>query len=311
MISNFILVEILCQILMSIQIFFKIQNPSFSWLSVTTVLKFKLIALPAPTEADGPDTIGWGGTSTCQFSIKRAYNLLTQNQSSVEGDWKILWSWKGPHRIQTFMWLVAHNRILTNYRRSRWGVGISPTCPVVGMQMRLSFMCFVTAWHLFRYGLDLFLRIGKLIFFLLLIAEIGFSKTLVKNAMEFLSLHGKQLSWQPVGIYGLGETNQFLKKDSKDQLIHLMLSKITSGPLKKVLKIICKSTLNLRIPCILDGRCQLMVGWNSIVMEHVKVMGSLQVAVDFFVNLMGNELKDLVAKLEHVTRYMLRCGASI
>jgi hypothetical protein len=46
----------------------------------------KVIALPAPAEADGPDTIGWGGTSTCQFSIKRAYNLLTQNQSSVEGD---------------------------------------------------------------------------------------------------------------------------------------------------------------------------------------------------------------------------------
>jgi hypothetical protein len=79
----------------------------------------KVIALPAPAEADGPDTIGWGGTSTCQFSIKSAYNLLTQSQYSVEGDWKILWSWKGSHCIQTFMWLVAHGRILTNYRRSR------------------------------------------------------------------------------------------------------------------------------------------------------------------------------------------------
>jgi ribonuclease HI len=92
----------------------------------------KVIALPAPIEADGPDNIGWGGTSTQQFSVKSAYNSLLRNQPSVEGDWKVLWRWRGPHRIQTFMWLVAHGRILTNYCRSRWGTGISPTCPCCG-----------------------------------------------------------------------------------------------------------------------------------------------------------------------------------
>jgi len=92
----------------------------------------KVIALPAPIEADGPDNIGWGGTSTQQFSVKSAYNSLLRNQSNVEGDWKGLWRWRGPHRIQTFMWLVAHGRILTNYRRSRWRTGISPTCPCCG-----------------------------------------------------------------------------------------------------------------------------------------------------------------------------------
>jgi len=39
---------------------------------------------------------------------------------------------KGPHKIQTFMWIAAHERLLTNYRRSRWGSGISPMCPTYG-----------------------------------------------------------------------------------------------------------------------------------------------------------------------------------
>jgi hypothetical protein len=41
----------------------------------------------------------------------------------ILGDWSSIWNWKGPHKIQTFMWLAVHGRLLTNYRRSRWGWG--------------------------------------------------------------------------------------------------------------------------------------------------------------------------------------------
>lgn len=74
----------------------------------------------------------WRETSTHQFTVKSSYNLLFQDQSTVDGDWKMLWGWRGPHRIQTFMWLVAFGRILTNYRRSRWRTGVSPACPCYG-----------------------------------------------------------------------------------------------------------------------------------------------------------------------------------
>ncbi|PNX64704.1 ribonuclease H, partial [Trifolium pratense] len=30
------------------------------------------------------------------------------------------------------MWIAAHERLLTNYRRSRWGIGVSPICPSCG-----------------------------------------------------------------------------------------------------------------------------------------------------------------------------------
>jgi len=89
----------------------------------------QILALPTLSDFDGPDTVGWGGTNPLQFTVQSAYNLQQETSLAVGGDWKTLWNWKGPHRIQTFIWLDAHGRILTNYRRSKWGVGISPTCP--------------------------------------------------------------------------------------------------------------------------------------------------------------------------------------
>ncbi|PNX66909.1 ribonuclease H, partial [Trifolium pratense] len=74
------------------------------------------------------DSIGWGGTTTRDFTVQSAYVSQSARGQTIEGDWKALWGWKGPYRIQTFMWIAAHERLLTNYRRSKWGVGISPTC---------------------------------------------------------------------------------------------------------------------------------------------------------------------------------------
>jgi hypothetical protein len=92
----------------------------------------QLVAIPAPKETDGPDSLGWIGTNTRQFTVQSAYYLQRGNYIPIAGNWKNLWNWKGPHRIQTFMWIAAHERLLTNYRRSRWGNGIAPTCPACG-----------------------------------------------------------------------------------------------------------------------------------------------------------------------------------
>jgi hypothetical protein len=89
---------------------------------------FQVLAIPAPMDIDGQDTIGWGGTNTRNITVKSAYDNQNTRTQPIVGDWKALWSWKGPYRIQTFMWMAAHERLLTNFRRSRWGVGASPTC---------------------------------------------------------------------------------------------------------------------------------------------------------------------------------------
>jgi len=61
------------------------------------------MAILAPKETDGPDSIGWTETNTRHFNIRSAYNLQRERNYSIDGNWKILWSWKGPHIIQTFM----------------------------------------------------------------------------------------------------------------------------------------------------------------------------------------------------------------
>ena len=34
----------------------------------------QILVLPTPSNFDGPDTVGWGGTSTLQFNVQSAYN---------------------------------------------------------------------------------------------------------------------------------------------------------------------------------------------------------------------------------------------
>ncbi|GAU42748.1 hypothetical protein TSUD_77850 [Trifolium subterraneum] len=94
----------------------------------TLLVRDVVLAIPAPKDIDGQDSIGWGGTNNRGFTVKSAYDSHNNSSHPIEGDWKALWSWKGPHRIQTFMWMAAHERLLTNYRRSKWGVGVSPLC---------------------------------------------------------------------------------------------------------------------------------------------------------------------------------------
>ncbi|CAJ2642253.1 unnamed protein product [Trifolium pratense] len=64
----------------------------------------QVVALPEPRDTDGPDVVGWRGTNTHHFTIQSAYELQRGNIPQMEGDWKMIWNWKGPHRIQTFMW---------------------------------------------------------------------------------------------------------------------------------------------------------------------------------------------------------------
>jgi len=88
----------------------------FLTINLPQIIVNQLVAIPAPIETDGSDSIGWTGTNTRHFTMQSAYNLQRERYRSIEGNWKSLWSWKGPHIIQTFMWIAAHERLLTNYR---------------------------------------------------------------------------------------------------------------------------------------------------------------------------------------------------
>jgi hypothetical protein len=69
---------------------------------------------------EGPDILRWGHSITGNFSVKEAYYLQGhyQNQDK-ENIWNKVWNPVLWPKVSTFLWLIAHNRVLTwdNLRR--------------------------------------------------------------------------------------------------------------------------------------------------------------------------------------------------
>lgn len=75
------------------------------------------------------DVVVWKGTTTGNFSIKSAYAMLSGYEGNRRvGLWKAVWDWKGPARMQSFMWLVLHEAILTNAERHRRHISPFAVC---------------------------------------------------------------------------------------------------------------------------------------------------------------------------------------
>ncbi|CAN1799142.1 Putative ribonuclease H protein At1g65750 [Linum perenne] len=86
-----------------------------------------------PIAGAGEDKITWGLERDGRFSIRSAYLLVTEEESAaLDPIWRLIWRWKGPQRIRQFLWLVAHNRLLTNserHRRHLAEIGSCQVCP--------------------------------------------------------------------------------------------------------------------------------------------------------------------------------------
>lgn len=78
---------------------------------------------------NGEDEILWNSLMEMDFSVKSAYNMLAVEDHPVEGShWKFIWKWPGNQRSRTFMWLCAHNKILTNKQRVKRNFTMDPLC---------------------------------------------------------------------------------------------------------------------------------------------------------------------------------------
>ncbi|CAN1174693.1 Putative ribonuclease H protein At1g65750, partial [Linum perenne] len=80
----------------------------------------QIAGMDAPIVCNEEDGMIWGPDSRGRFSIASAYEITTAtNYDSAANLWKCVWKWQGPNRIKHFLWLVAHNRLLTNSERNR------------------------------------------------------------------------------------------------------------------------------------------------------------------------------------------------
>ncbi|CAN1827033.1 Putative ribonuclease H protein At1g65750 [Linum perenne] len=69
----------------------------------------------SPSMAHRGDDVAWGLERDGRLRIPAAYDLIGEHAGwRRDVDWELVWRWKGPNRIKHFLWLVAHDRLLTN-----------------------------------------------------------------------------------------------------------------------------------------------------------------------------------------------------
>ncbi|CAN1177321.1 Putative ribonuclease H protein At1g65750, partial [Linum perenne] len=81
-----------------------------------------------------------------------------EESAALDPIWRLIWRWKGPQRIWQFLWLVAHNQLLTNSERHRRhlaeiGSCQTPLLPWIESFLRKPELCLlfgVTCWWLWH-----------------------------------------------------------------------------------------------------------------------------------------------------------------
>ncbi|CAH9053278.1 unnamed protein product [Cuscuta europaea] len=98
-----------------------------SLISENLVLHMACMSLPHP--GSGEYVLVWGCEKDGRFRIRSAYALLGgQINIEEEPDCRVVWRWRGPNHIRHFLWLVAHNRLLTNEERRRRHMATEGVC---------------------------------------------------------------------------------------------------------------------------------------------------------------------------------------
>lgn len=89
----------------------------------------KIASIRAPS--NGPDDFPvWHFSADGMFSIKYAYDMLSQDDSAPsDALFTALWKVRTPPRINTFLWKLAHQRLMTNLEQYERGIEPSDLCP--------------------------------------------------------------------------------------------------------------------------------------------------------------------------------------
>lgn len=93
----------------------------------------KILAMHIPACSDIIDRVIWHLSHDGRFTLKSAYNMHIDDQPPYHNNlFKIIWKWKGPQRVKTFLWLVAHAALLTNKNRVIRHIAQSDLCQACG-----------------------------------------------------------------------------------------------------------------------------------------------------------------------------------
>jgi hypothetical protein len=92
------------------------------WLLETIIRKIE--AIPPPQMEAGEDCMLVELNDAGRMSVKSTYNHLDHYGAATEEKvWKRICRLKVPERVRYFIWLLCHNRLLTNASKSKMGLG--------------------------------------------------------------------------------------------------------------------------------------------------------------------------------------------
>jgi hypothetical protein len=87
-------------------------------------LLHKIAAIPPPSEENGCDEPVGICSDNNGYSVTAMYEQICGIQrENADTIWSKVWKLNVPERVRCFIWLLLHDRLLTNYRKSRMGLG--------------------------------------------------------------------------------------------------------------------------------------------------------------------------------------------
>ncbi|KAL6134397.1 hypothetical protein ACLB2K_066628 [Fragaria x ananassa] len=90
----------------------------------------QIINVPTGFDVGGNDKLIWNASPNGKVFVKSAYNSTFDYSGSPNPLWKLDWKLNCPSKLKTFLWTVAHKKILTNMQRVRRDAFIFPAWPV-------------------------------------------------------------------------------------------------------------------------------------------------------------------------------------
>lgn len=116
----------------------------------------KLIGVVLDLTGEGHDWVGWLKPSSRRFIVKSAYlTLQKEEMKETWKGWRKIWRLEAQERTKVFMWLFAHDRILSNWMRWRIQLHLLAMFDVA-WRRRMRCMRYEIAKTVWRYGYSLY-----------------------------------------------------------------------------------------------------------------------------------------------------------
>ncbi|KAF7814111.1 putative ribonuclease H protein At1g65750 family [Senna tora] len=100
----------------------------FEYLSPAHVCS-KIASMVPPGKGSGKDVPAWRFSKDGSFSVKTAYKSLSNHEDIPK---EPIWSWQGPQRIKSFLWLCGHDKVLSNVAHKHRGMTEEDGCAKCG-----------------------------------------------------------------------------------------------------------------------------------------------------------------------------------